>query len=451
MATLSLQPVSPCSVWKSSTERGPVPKPFSAFFFNQPVHHSLTPASWSRPGPIKSRGRAPVLMSLQMEETAAMANQAPPEPEITSVVDITIPPESLAGFEADYESVSATWPADLATSTDDAVIEQFVSSAHSLARRWLPQEVISQLESFIYDPNAPPALVIRGLPIDKELPPTGPDCYLKKAGKCVSETWLVGIGRIVGQVFTFNFLRGSRTGMGLLVREIYTTAEKVEQVSVLFFFPFSPCKVCLGGFLTFLLLQFWQISAEGSRELLDMHVDFFQVSPEVFPNVIGFIGVRGDRDKEGKTLLTDNRKLYRMVDSADIQVLRSQRITWGGGGSRGFSAYVIEGSDSNPKFNIFEENLLSMGGFDKVVQGSPEAVAAYKRVKAIAASLMEGVWLGSGDVLLLNQKKASHGRSPYAAKYDGHDRWLQRAYINSGGFWESGMVQWPGRTVTLSV
>lgn len=412
MAILSLQPVSPCSFWKSSTERGPVPKPLSAFFFNQPVHHSLTSASWS--GAIKSRGRAPVLMSLQMEEAAA----ATAEVGVSSVVDIAIPPESLAGFEADYESVSATWPADLATSTNDAVIEQFVSSAHSLARRWLPQEVISQLESFMYDPNAPPALVIRGLPIDKELPPTEPDCHLKKAGKCVSETWLVGIGRIVGQVFTFNFLRGSRTGMGLLVREIYTTAEKVEQ-----------------------------ISAEGSRELLDMHVDFFQVSPEVFPNVIGFIGLRGDCDKEGKTLLTDNRKLYRMVDSADIQVLRSQRITWGGG-SRGFSAYVIEGSESNPKFNIFEENLLSMGGFDKVVQGSPEAVAAYKRVKAIAASLMEGVWLGSGDVLLVNQKKASHGRSPYAAKYDGHDRWLQRAYINSGGFWESGMVQWPARTVT---
>lgn len=188
------------------------------------------------------------------------------------------------------------------------------------------------------------------------------------------------------------------------------------------------------------------MSAEGSRELLDFHVDFFQVRPEIFPNVIAFIGVRGDRNKEGKTLLCDNRKLYQLLDPIDIQVLRTQKITWGVSGG-GFTQHVIEGSESNPKINIFEENLLNMGGFERMVQGSPEAVAAYKRAKEIAATLAEGVWLGSGDVLLVNQKKASHGRSPYTAKYDGNDRWLQRTYINSGGFWEAGLTQWPGRTV----
>ncbi|KAG0620491.1 hypothetical protein M758_4G220300 [Ceratodon purpureus] len=353
-------------------------------------------------------------MSLQMEEAAT---ELEPELDIPSVVEITIPPESLAGFEADYERVSGTWPADLATTVDDAKIEQFVSSAHALARRWLPQEVVSRLEGFIFDPNQPAALVIRGLPIDKELPPTGLDCHVKKTGSCVSETWLVGIGRIVGQVFTLKYLRGSRTGMGLLVRELYTTADKVEQ-----------------------------ISAEGSRQLLDMHVDFFQVGPELFPNVIGFMGIRGDRNKEGKTLLTENRKLYRMLDPADIELLRTQKITWSGA-VFSFSAHVIEGSESNPRFNILEENLPGIGGFENVVKGSPEAVAAYKRVKAIAATIVEGVWLGTGDVLLLNQKKATHGRSPYAAKYDGNDRWLQRTYINTGGFWQAGIVQWPSRTV----
>lgn len=166
-------------------------------------------------------------MGLQMEE-AATAHQSLDPP---TVIEITIPPKSRAGFEADYERVSATWPSNLANTTDDAEVEEFVSSAHALARRWLPQEVVSRLERYIHDPSQPPALVIRGLPIDKEVPPTEPDAHLKKAGKCVSETWLVGIGRIVGQVFTFPFLRGSRPGMGLLVREIYSTAEKVDQVS----------------------------------------------------------------------------------------------------------------------------------------------------------------------------------------------------------------------------
>jgi len=86
-----------------------------------------------------------------------------------------------------------------------------------------------------------------------------------------------------------------------------------------------------------------------------------------------------------------------------------------------------------------------MKSFDDHVHGSDEVKAAYKRVKELATSLAEGVWLGTGDVLLLNQRKAGHGRAPYEAKYDGKDRWLQRAWANSGGFWEAGMLKWPRR------
>lgn len=190
----------------------------------------------------------------------------------------------------------------------------------------------------------------------------------------------------------------------------------------------------------------WQVGSEGSRKMLDFHVDMYQVRPECFPHVIAFIAIRGDRNKQGKTLVCDNRKLYRMLDPADIHTLRSQKITWDMLG-REFAVHVIEGSESSPKINMFDENLRSMGGIDKVVKGSPEAVAAYKRVKAIAATVAEGVWLDSGDVLLLNQMKLSHGRSPFAAQYDGHDRWLQRTYTNSGRFWDAGLVQWPCRSV----
>ncbi|CAM6089156.1 unnamed protein product [Calypogeia fissa] len=355
-------------------------------------------------------------MTLQMEETATAKSHSAAL-DIPTVVEITVPPESLKGFEADYERVSKTWPADLATTADAAKFEQFVASAHHLARRWLPQELVSRLENFMFDPTESAAMVIRGLPIDKELPPTEKDVHVKKEGKCVSETWLVGISRIVGQVFILSFLRGSRVGMGMLVRDLYTTPEKVDMVG-----------------------------AEGSKELLDFHVDYFPVASVKFPNVICFIAIRGDRNKEGKTLLCGNRRLYKMLDPADIELLRTEKITWDANGAQ-FSNHVIQGSETNPQINLFEENIPGLGGFDKMVKGSPEARAAYKRVKEIAATLAEGVWTDCGDVLLVNQKKASHGRSPYAAKYDGHDRWLQRTYISRGGFWEAGITQWPNRTL----
>lgn len=185
--------------------------------------------------------------------------------------------------------------------------------------------------------------------------------------------------------------------------------------------------------------------------MLDLHLDYFQVKPQCFPNVLVFIGIRGAQGQEGKTLLCDHRRLYQKLDPADIQLLRTEKITWKMSFGMEFSRHVIEGSESHPQINLFLENLPGMSGFDDIVHGSAEARAAYKRVKEIAAISVDGVWLDSGDMLLLNQRKTSHGRSPYKAKYDGNDRWLQRTYTNSGGFWEAGLSQWPRRSVALSM
>ncbi|CAM6089151.1 unnamed protein product [Calypogeia fissa] len=428
MAIVSLHPVSLYSLWKASERPAPKLVSNTPCFLTttqsrtSPFHRqslpstSSSPLGNSRPNKSSKCRKTTISMTLQMEETDT-ADDHSAALETPTVVEFTIPPKSLVGFEADYERVSKTWPADLATTTDHAKIEQFVTSTHHLARRWLPQELVSRLENFVFDPTERPAMVIRGLPIDKELPPTEKDAHVKKEGKCVSETWLMGISRIVGQVFIFGFPGSTRPGMGMLVRDIYSTPEQVDDVS-----------------------------AEGSKELLDFHVDYAQLCAAKFPNVLVFMGVRGDRNKEGKTLLCNHRKLYQMLDPKDIEVLRTETLTWDVGMAH-FSNHVIKGSETNPQINLFEENISAAGGFDKAVKGSPEARAAYRRVKEIAATLAEGVWLDSGDVLLLNQKKVSHGRSPYHAKYDGNDRWLQRTLVNNGAIWETGVAEWPCRTV----
>jgi hypothetical protein len=114
-------------------------------------------------------------------------------------------------------------------------MEEFVTSAHALVRRWLMPDIVARLERFIHDPSQPPVLVIRGLPVDTDLPATGWDGS-SKLGKYVSETWLVGISRIIGQPFLHDAVRSDRPGMSLLVRDLYTpatTPEKVEQVSTI--------------------------------------------------------------------------------------------------------------------------------------------------------------------------------------------------------------------------
>ena len=182
--------------------------------------------------------------------------------------------------------------------------------------------------------------------------------------------------------------------------------------------------------------------------LLDFHVDLFQVVPEFFPTIATFIGLRRDPDKRAKTILCDFRILYKEMDPADIAILRTHKITWGGV-MGGFTAFVIQGSEEHPEFVISDEMIAGLD--DVPPTGSPEAMAAYKRMKEVARKVgleSEGVWLDAGDVLIFNQKKAAHGRTPYTAKFDGNDRWMQRCYTNNGSYWQpSRLTKWPSRSL----
>ena len=44
-------------------------------------------------------------------------------------------------------------------------------------------------------------------------------------------------------------------------------------------------------------------------------------------------------------------------------------------------------------------------------------------------ALQRSVRLGPGDLLVIDNKRCAHARSAYEARFDGQDRWLQRAYV----------------------
>jgi hypothetical protein len=177
MAMLSLRLASSCIAWetnKSTTTTTTTPVQIANKRSQANPFRLLTSQSVSPLQSVRGRGAGRVVsMSLHMEQQAKGTVRKVLNPP--TVVEVRIPPESVAGFEADYERVAASWPEDLAVTTDDLKLEDYVSSAHSLVRRWLPVDLVARLERLIHDPSEPPALVIRGLPIDRELPPTQPN------------------------------------------------------------------------------------------------------------------------------------------------------------------------------------------------------------------------------------------------------------------------------------
>lgn len=83
---------------------------------------------------------------------------------------------------------------------------------------------------------------------------------------------------------------------------------------------------------------------------------------------------------------------------------------------------VLSGTFDEPTM-VFDEDL--MVGLDDA------AAAALRLLGDAVREHHTGVVLAAGDVLVVDNALAVHGRSPFVARYDGTDRWLQRSMVVS--------------------
>lgn len=67
--------------------------------------------------------------------------------------------------------------------------------------------------------------------------------------------------------------------------------------------------------------------------------------------------------------------------------------------------------------------------FMSAVSGDSEAVDALKTISARLDALLTKIQLQPGQILFIDNFRAVHGRRPFRATYDGHDRWLKRVNV----------------------
>jgi alpha-ketoglutarate-dependent taurine dioxygenase len=73
--------------------------------------------------------------------------------------------------------------------------------------------------------------------------------------------------------------------------------------------------------------------------------------------------------------------------------------------------------------------------FDPAYSRLPDDPAfreAYRALESALADVRVDVVLSPGDVLVLDNNTVVHGRSAFAARYDGRDRWLKRVLVGTG-------------------
>lgn len=149
------------------------------------------------------------------------------------------------------------------------------------------------------------------------------------------------------------------------------------------------------------------------------------------PDFLGLLCLRQDHDRTGAARLSSVREAVQALPPGTVRLLRRPRFRsrfptsfQAGAGTRGGQPSselhpVIAGEPDAPvmRFNAHNTYALDEEGQDALQQFGA-ALELYAR----------RILLSPGDLLIIDNHVAAHGRSAFRPRYDGRDRWLRRFY-----------------------
>jgi L-asparagine oxygenase len=253
----------------------------------------------------------------------------------------------------------------------------------------IPQVLRSALDDFAATPSRAGALLLRGLPVGT-LPSTPPDPITPAAKDAVSEHTLLTIARCLGEPVGYEPEHG-----GALVQNIVPTRAAIDRqvstsskVQLMFhteaaFHPHRP---------RYLLL----LCLRGDQTARTTLSSIFEIAPQLPPGVVDVLFEPRFRTAVDESYLHGRTNVL------------------------GDPIAVLTGDLVRPSM-VFDADL--MVGMDE------EADAALRILGDATARCHASVALEAGDLLIIDNTIAVHGRSPYEPRFDGTDRWLQRTFV----------------------
>lgn len=135
-------------------------------------------------------------------------------------------------------------------------------------------------------------------------------------------------------------------------------------------------------------------------------------------------------DPQAGTLVASINDIVKRLSQSDLEVLRQERFRTavdesflhGAASGLGMAQPILFGSESDLTF-IYDADL--MVGTDSEAQDVLERLAVAVRESSGC------VVLEAGDLLVVDNNVAVHGRTPFVARFDGTDRWIQRTFVVS--------------------
>ena len=263
-----------------------------------------------------------------------------------------------------------------------------------IATESLPITMRLKLLDFKKRGNDSGFLLIRNLKTDpavSKTPIVAKDARNRKS--YYSETWLSIMANMLGELFSYK-----QEGEGYLFHNVRPLKKNSDK-----------------------------LSSESSSILLDFHTE--TVFHPFIPDFLMLYCLRSDRNKQAQTIVSSSRKFIRHLDSVTIAELRKKQFRTGIDYSFGNTSQEVGNGpilavfygDNNDPLISFDPDLMK--GLNK------QAEQALKKLKKVVDKSKEGILLEPGDLLIVDNRRAVHGRNQFKAYYDDYDRWLQRTYV----------------------
>ena len=262
-------------------------------------------------------------------------------------------------------------------------------TAAARCARTLPAELDDTLVEFADRPPRSGALLITGVPTG-ELPPTPPSPGAPTPKDLSTELTLLTIARHLGQPVGYAPEHG-----GCIVQNIVPTQTDADR----------------------------QMST-SSRSNLMFHTET-AFHPHR-PRYLALFCLRGD--PTARTTLASVFDVMDRLPTPTVDAMFDARFRTsvdtsfldGRRNVLGLPHPLISGTRQEPTF-VFDADLT--------VGVDDEAQQTVDLVRAAVNECQTAVTLAAGDLLVIDNNIAVHGRSPFSARFDGSDRWLQRAFV----------------------
>ncbi|MFF8838145.1 TauD/TfdA family dioxygenase [Streptomyces sp. NPDC015130] len=298
---------------------------------------------------------------------------------------------TIALTEAERTSAHEEFEASARAMKSRSLDDEELLLAAELSGYRLPDRVVETLRRFRRHGNDAGVLLIRNMPTDSSIPATPSDGYLADWDELPVATFAqLAVASVVGDVIAYADEKAGRIIQDVVPVE--GAAERQENSGTVYlelhtedgFHPYKP------DFITLMCLR-----PDHERRA---------------ETVLGSVGrVLPLLSERTRALL--RRPLYRLRVSSSF-----------GDGSTGLTTDpvpVLSGAADAPELLADFHAMEPLGN---------EARSALEELRTAFLASLSGAVLDVGDLLVVDNRSAIHGRSPFTARFDGTDRWLRRCF-----------------------